>query len=366
MLSALLANARARSQQVSQGRRQRPGDGDDSSSSSSVIVMPPPDAKRSRRSEQTRAACEESDGESEVGGQVPERNLCKAYMLQRLLLPAGSLRELPQWSSERRSSGWWARHMFDSVASVWSDRMASGLKRKVVLYEGCAGTMAAQMACECIGIPLDAHTVACDLKAHSRQFATNNFKLQHLFATLHDQSRNMGYDFLQARTIEVTNGRHPDIFVVGSPCQPFTDQRSDRSEVLAKEHGLFNVTFGGPGTVGGSVLQTVRALMPDVVVLEQVIGFTKKRSCFSRPPLVEFCNQLKAIPVSASDSRPFYPALHVFAVDAKRWLKISRPRILVLAMSRRHGGADGLEEVLAIVEDSLRGLFKCHMQYLGF
>ena len=72
--------------------------------------------------------------------------------------------------------------------------------------------------------------------------------------------------------------------VGGPPCQPYTPQRSNHGSVGCQEHHLFEATFGqgfggrGKQTRYDSFREACETLLPHVIVLEQVMAFTKPDS----------------------------------------------------------------------------------------
>lgn len=218
--------------------------------------------------------------------------------------------------------------MFNSIADVWDMRHRTGLKRPFRLDEGCAGVASGHIACKCLGIPLDDQCTASDLKAHSRTFiATNASSVQHVFKSMAHQAAGSGYDYKQGRDISIgPQHRKADLIVFGPPCQPYTQQRADRHKTNCEEHPLFRSTFGtSDDSDAGSVLETVTALKPRAIVVEQVMGFSRPDPVSRKVPLADFIKSLKAV---QEDDQQLYKHIHIFQMDPKPWLLVARPRIV--------------------------------------
>jgi hypothetical protein len=320
MLKARIAAARTAHARATVDNKpeDRPEDTDDEESSS----------RKKRRVDD----CRDVSDDDESSPQASQSDI-RSFMLQRMVSDpkdprSASTTSSSSWASRMHSAAWWARSMHNSVADTWDLRHRyGGLLRPPLLHEACAGVGAGFMACQCLGIPLDGHgCCASECKPYAREFLLkHNPSVAHVFSTMAEHVNLDGYDFKNARhvTLEKTSLR-PDVMVLGPPCQPFSQLRSDRYRTNCEDHRLFGATFGGPACSQGSVLEVLQGLMPRVAIVEQVVGFTRSDPISGVSPLSQFLQKVRDM--KTGDDKPLYPACHVFDMDPKAWLKISRPR----------------------------------------
>jgi site-specific DNA-cytosine methylase len=153
----------------------------------------------------------------------------------------------------------------------------------------------------------------------------NPSTVSHVFKTMKEHAELDGYDFKNARHVSLEKASYrPDIMLLGPPCQPFSQLRGDRFKTNCEDHRLFGATFGGLDCTEGSVLEVLQSLMPRVAVVEQVLGFTRADPVSGISPMSEFLQRVRDM--KTEDSQLLYPICHVFDMDPKAWLKISRPR----------------------------------------
>ena len=90
---------------------------------------------------------------------------------------------------------------------------------------------------------------------------------------------------------------------------------------------MFSSTFGEEDAEQGSLVKTVEASLPSVLVVEQVLGFTIVDSTGFNP-LAALIKRLKEIKKADDPTASHFQHFHVFKMDASGWLDISRPRTI--------------------------------------
>lgn len=113
---------------------------------------------------------------------------------------------------------------------------------------------------------------ASETREMYRDFFMLNYpdKFQHLFACLEDQLADRGCLLCGDECSGPTwDEQHVDFMVLGSPCDPFSVQRSKRySAGNVKAHSDFATTMEG-------VVEGFAKFNPTVAIMEQVQGFAK-------------------------------------------------------------------------------------------
>jgi len=279
----------------------------------------------------------EADGgnpRSEASASPPPKKR-NSYILQRMISDeTGCAVASSSWQPESfPSAGWWTRPLRHSTAPLWEKLMARGLQFLPDLHEGCAGLASGFMAASALSIPLspDGGT-ASDCKEHSRQFQVVNLpQVRHIFADMKQHARLLGHDHRSGRPVhlEFKRTKKGKILIIGSPCQPFTQQRANQIEVPPEDHPLYRVTFGRLGDADeqwlGDVFDMIEGLDPDVFILENVMGFTHRSRRTGMTHLEKFVNKLMGL---KKHGQPRFAAKQVFQMDASPWLATSRVRTL--------------------------------------
>ena len=87
-------------------------------------------------------------------------------------------------------------------------------------------------------------------------------------------------------------------------------------------HPLYDTVLGAGDD---SVINLLRRRRPRSLVLENVVNFIKEDPLSGQIPANVFLSRLKDLVVN-SDSTPVHTGIHVFHMDARNWLNVSRPR----------------------------------------
>lgn len=102
-----------------------------------------------------------------------------------------------------------------------------------------------------------------------RQFIAANYETKHLHKTFSDQNDCKACT-LHAPGSSCGRPKHVDLAIMGTPCDPFSEQRAKRyHDGTVRHHPLYDVTFKD-----AMHLLTSRN-SPNAVILEQVLGFNK-------------------------------------------------------------------------------------------
>jgi hypothetical protein len=232
------------------------------------------------------------------------------------------------------SAAWWTKVLRNSLADVLDNLHGGRQPRAIVLDEGCSGMGSAHIVCKGLGAKVGGG-ICSDMKESARKVQLLNLRgdIDHIFGTMREHALGHGHCFKHGRQVTVnygvgddSSGAKPcDVMVVGPPCQPFSSQRGNRKSVNAAQHVLYESTFEVGGVDSkGSAIELVRARLPGVLVLEQVVGFCKKDKNGQNPAEV-FVRHLKEIKVNGE---PFFTGFHIFSMSPEAWLCISRPRTL--------------------------------------
>jgi len=130
-----------------------------------------------------------------------------------------------------------------------------------------------------LGFPLS-HINASDMKSTSHDIVMANFgdAVQHFYNTLDDQVVQDTGCSVHGNHCMSQSGRdnpgllHPMLGVIGTPCQPFSRQRTKRSaEGSVAGHSKFPTTFK-------DLLAWLETYEPQCGTCEQVEGFTQAES----------------------------------------------------------------------------------------
>lgn len=130
-----------------------------------------------------------------------------------------------------------AKSFFESINTLHSN---SKILANSTLFVG-----AIQQPCQLLGFHIESIS-ASDLKSVSYEVVRRNFAcLEHFFDSLDGQVSSAGcalHPCLDAANCEYKPD--PDVFVAGTPCQPFSRQRTKRHHPLSVQaHPRYHVTF---------------------------------------------------------------------------------------------------------------------------
>lgn len=129
--------------------------------------------------------------------------------------------------------------------------------------------------------------VCCDLKKECFDMAMANVeKVGHFHESL--QAQIAGSHCYMHSGNKCTPDKCPDLFICGTPCQPFSMQRSKRSmEGSVRQHAKWSTTFV-------DLIEWLGTFQPKAGFLEQVLGIDQAESTSDRKtplsrPVFEFC-----------------------------------------------------------------------------
>ena len=212
-------------------------------------------------------------------------------------------------------------------------------------------------AAQALNIPFNLMS-ASDPAAHCRAFADENLtnhQATHWFAGIKQQAE--GTACLRHPYAERCQGSpvQADVALLGSPCHPFSSQRSTRwTKGSVEGHPEFDISMS-------QSLTWIKAFLPGVLIYEQVMGFTQPfyekgsetpllrlRGCMCgcvllrtvTPPkkpmthrsFAPHCQpRFKQLLLSQRDIQPGY-WLVTLKLDMKIWLPIARPRPAGIAL----------------------------------
>ncbi len=120
--------------------------------------------------------------------------------------------------------------------------------------------------CEALGIPFVLHG-ASEINGRFREIFSKNYECEHVWRTMQDQVEGSSC-ILHPSSEMCGKGVELDLWIMGTPCPPFSEQNSARNSPGAVEsHPLYQVTFR-------DALDALQ-LGHKAYVLEQVMGFRK-------------------------------------------------------------------------------------------
>lgn len=159
------------------------------------------------------------------------------------------------------SAVWWRNPLVNSLAARFE---GVALRRSLVIDSICTGLGSEFSALRALGIPIP-KAVATDTSEASKMFALKNFgsDIDRFASSIHEYT-----EYIQANP----DRARPNVLIGGPACQPFTQQRSNRTVVPDFAQCRFENTMGMDGPLGSfwACLHTAR---PRIAVLEQVNGF---------------------------------------------------------------------------------------------
>jgi len=180
----------------------------------------------------------------------------------------------------------------------------------------------ATMVCRALGIPLDAPScVACDLKPHAQHMLNKQMAPEsHIVASLGEHADGAGWCFKHLSHCTLPS-QSPDVLVLGPPCQPYTDQRSDHHQTGYVDHPG---THASLGSGHDSVFDLISKRRPGVVLIENVTNFAREDPKTHEVPAIIFAQMLRTL--KDRDGKEFYPAMHIVDLTPHAWLQMDRSR----------------------------------------
>lgn len=228
----------------------------------------------------------------------------------------------------------WMRVIRSAVAFEWDGLFRQGLLRPWRVDSACTQLGTCIMSMRNLGIPLSNDIWASERKDFARDFlASNTPENSRMWGTMGAHELRRGMCYKSGSFVDVPSRGPRDILVCGPPCQPYSlarDHGKDPELLGCEAHTLYGDTFGGDvggkrKTDEGSFIEMVEANPPLMIVFENTIGFGIADPKASRVPLHGLVSRLQAIQV---DGEQFYKAIHVFNLDSKSWVDMSRPRFV--------------------------------------
>eukprot|EP00435_Cladocopium_sp_Y103_P004127 s1246_g1.t1 len=158
----------------------------------------------------------------------------------------------------------WREPLLRRIAPAFQDAV---FLRPVKVSSACTGTGAARLALQWTGCPME-ENFACDPKKAALKFNLGmGMQPKHFFNTAADVARGQGHCHVHGRHCDLGEEGKCDLMVAGFPCQPFSVQRPQRWSEGWRKH------LQAP--VMEEVCQAIKATLPRLVVLENVMGFLR-------------------------------------------------------------------------------------------
>ena len=242
-----------------------------------------------------------------------------------------------------RKNSWWLPAIRTASAPAWCATSSKVLTRRLRFDSLCSNICTEIGVCEQLGLPIDP-IHCCDPNDKAAELALLNYgpAIGCFWQDMLAFSQKRGQCYVHGTACsrnddaELAEASHTcerrDLLIVGSPCQPFSDQ-SSRKARKCNEHRLFETTFGsgrhgssGRQRIGDSVVECVAATKPRAVLLEQIVNFERADDSLGAgvSPLQLFTADLMALELSPGV--PLYSAFHVFDMDSDIFLDMARPR----------------------------------------
>ncbi|CAE8638766.1 unnamed protein product [Polarella glacialis] len=192
----------------------------------------------------------------------------------------------------------------------------------IELLSGCTASFAEAAVLEALGIPFHACSTS-EPNPSFRKFAHCNHAVDH------------AHEFLRGQADDAPCTLHPharsccvpcsvDLSIFGTPCPPFSQQRSKRMvSGTVKNHVLYSTTFG-------EATAFLERKEPKAAVMEQVRGFDKPEYAGDKStPMRRFLDEIRLL--ERSGNFPVGGGYHIVInmLDYAEWVKLSRPRIFL-------------------------------------
>jgi hypothetical protein len=209
-----------------------------------------------------------SSGDDISEASVPRGSRAAGPMLRRHLSEPSTADWLipPAWP---HSLQWWTEPILNCLKLVTEARGRQGLRRGISLIAVCSGTVAELWIAAALGIPIS-ECITCDIDSDARDFAKrfHGTKITHMFHHMSALQKHVsvGDCSIHGSYCVEEHGdgpdARPDLLSGGPPCPPYSAARPNTKSTPPEDHQDFAAIFGGPGTKGGSYLQTVRLRRP--------------------------------------------------------------------------------------------------------
>ncbi|CAK9110160.1 unnamed protein product [Durusdinium trenchii] len=207
----------------------------------------------------------------------------------------------------------------------------------IKVLSGCTGMLAEGWVCKLLGIPVESYNCS-DPKPESYSIVNLNFgpQVASFHKTLQEQISRL-VEPCHSDSQEAADAKHlenPDLAVAGTPCQPFSRQRSKRSaDNSVRSHSKFSTTFV-------DLLDWLRAFEPKCGAFEQVEGLDCPESTACRTTPLERLLEL----LDAKEWGHGGYHMEPVRMDSSAWINMSRPRTLSgwVGTLSRVGSSDAL------------------------
>ncbi|CAK9112795.1 unnamed protein product [Durusdinium trenchii] len=168
--------------------------------------------------------------------------------------------------SPQTSDEWWVFRLKSATQDLGGDFAQLKTLQPVLLGSSCSGACSEAAAFTALGIPFQLCGVA-DVNKDFRQIIEANYKPSHSWSLMQDQISCQAC-LKHADSMACEMASCLDVWVSGTPCPPFSEQRPRRFNVGSVEaHPLYSVTFE---SAIDAVKQGHKAY-----IFEQVKGFGK-------------------------------------------------------------------------------------------
>ena len=287
----------------------------------------------------------DSDGHTSVGEEQPTGRSSPAPSRVSSAAPSSVPRELScvvVHVKKTSPKSFWAKIMQTACASRWANVAKNGLHRALKLDEGCSGLGPATNGCLAIGIPLDGQTNFADVWKDVNRVVCQSYHgtVSRVWESLGHYAWRSGMDHMSGRIVkdDVLDPQHGvwkveyrrHVWVIGSPCQPWSSQGDPTNIGGCTEHDLFWVTFGdksNPNAFVGSVLDCLRITLPGVLLFENIPNFCHIDRVSGFHAIREFLRRVKLVVDPLDGNRRYYTVAKVIDMTPDKYIEMSRPRI---------------------------------------
>ena len=220
---------------------------------------------------------------------------------------------------------------------IYKTMMQYRQKRPARIATGCSGLETPILACIEMKIDVE-HVVSSEVNQNARDFAERaKVQAEHVFDNIKFVSEGKGYCFRHKKLCAYPPNRMEDILVVGPPCQGCSSlnnsyQDKDVEQLQMRDDHL----------VLESIAIHMRNHRPRIVILENVMGFLKKRGNDGQ-------TVLHMVTELIAEKAPNYH-VHVFKGDAAYWVPMPRSRAYLVFVAEETGGQGVLDKIKAVME----------------
>ena len=243
----------------------------------------------------------------------------------------------PTTLGEGDSRYFWSSLLRTALAHRF-DQLSRSFRIPVALDSGCSGLGAELWVFDALQIPTTCDAVISEPCGESREILLKNHisKVHHAFSTLEEQARGEGFCHRHGKSCCthqvdkdlkcVPRRKRRHLFIIGTPCQPFSSMSVTNRAAGGRSHPLYYVTFGhdDPQRPTGA-LDYIRIHLPHIVIFEQVESFGTPDRVTQEVPLAKFVKDAKELRCPETNA-VWYTAIHALPVFPGKFLDVNRNR----------------------------------------